>query len=76
MIWTTTCGASMALSSEPLDVPPPAEKQLPDEQTDHAFGRSHGGLSTLFHILCYGFCHPLNFHLTAGHVHETTTLVP
>jgi transposase len=44
----------------------------PDEPADHALGRSRGGFSTKFHILCDGHGHPLHFHLTAGQAHDST----
>jgi transposase len=39
-------------------------------------GRSRGGFSTKFHLLCDGHGHPLHFHLTAGQAHDNTALVP
>lgn len=50
------------------------KKGDPEEPTDHALGRSRGGLSTKIHILCDGFGLPLHFHLTPGQAHESTVL--
>ena len=50
------------------------KKRDPDEPSDHALGRSRGGFSTKFHILCDGHGHPLYFHLTPGQDHESTVL--
>nr|WP_306956112.1 IS5 family transposase [Streptomyces sp. B4I13] len=36
------------------------------EPTDHAIGRSRGGLTTKIHLAADGNCRPLAFHLTAG----------
>src|SRR6476469_1156922 len=63
-------------------VQPPArfsrmnQKKDPSEPPDHALGRSRGGLSTKFHLLCDGHGHPLHFRLTAGQAHDNTALVP
>jgi transposase len=51
-------------------------KKNPGEPSDHALGRSRGGFSTKFHLLCDGHGHPLHFHLTAGQAHDSTALVP
>jgi len=37
-------------------------------------GRSRGGLTSKFHILCDRHGHPLHAHVTAGHTHESTVL--
>ena len=50
------------------------KKRDPQEPADHALGRSRGGFSTKFHILCDGLGHPLHFHLTPGQTHESTVL--
>jgi len=50
------------------------KKGDPDEPEDHALGRSRGGFSTKFHLLCDGLGQPLCFHLTPGQAHESTTL--
>jgi len=34
--------------------------------TDHAIGRSRGGLTTKIHLAAHGHCRPLAFVLTAG----------
>jgi transposase len=52
------------------------EKKDPGEPPDHALGRSRGGFSTKFHLLCDGHGHSLHFHLTAGQAHDNTALVP
>ena len=52
------------------------EKKDPTEPADHALGRSRGGFSSKFHLLCDGHGHPLHFHLTAGQAHDNTALVP
>ena len=44
----------------------------PEEPQDHALGRSRGGYSTKLHLLCDGEGHPLAYHLTPGHTHEST----
>jgi transposase len=53
-----------------------AKKEDPTEPPDHALGRSRGGFTTKFHLLCDGHGHPLQFHLTAGQAHDNTALVP
>jgi len=50
------------------------KKGDPEEPEDHALGRSRGGFSTKFHLLCDGIGHPLCFRLTPGQAHESTTL--
>jgi transposase len=50
------------------------KKGDPEEPEDHALGRSRGGFSTKFHLLCDALGHPLCFHLTPGQAHESTTL--
>jgi len=52
------------------------KKKDSEEPADHALGRSRGGFTTKFHILCDGHGHPLHFHLTAGQAHDNTALVP
>jgi transposase len=47
------------------------KKGDPEEPSDHALGRSRGGLTTKIHILCDRAGHPLHFHLTAGQVHDS-----
>lgn len=46
------------------------KKNDPDEPTDHALGRSRGGLTCKIHVLCDSAGHPLHFELTAGQTHE------
>src|SRR5262249_43021526 len=71
---TTSCGASMA---HPCALRRRGrEKKDPSEPPDHALGRSRGGFSSKFHLLCDGHGHPLHFHLTAGQAHDNTALVP
>lgn len=50
------------------------KKRDPEEPADHALGRSRGGFSTKIHLLCDGLGHPLQFYLTPGQTHESTTL--
>ena len=50
------------------------KKGDPEEPIDHALGRSRGGFSTKFHILCDSHGHPLHFHLTPGQEHESQSL--
>jgi transposase len=50
------------------------KKRDPQEPTDHALGRSRGGLSCKIHVLCDAQGHPLHFHLTAGQTHEAAAL--
>lgn len=50
------------------------KKNDPQEPDDHALGRSRGGLSSKIHILCDGQGHPLHAIVTAGQIHESTTL--
>jgi transposase len=53
-----------------------APKKHPREPSDHALGRSRGGISTKFHLLCDGHGHPLHCHLTAGQAHDNSALEP
>jgi transposase len=46
------------------------EKGDAEEPDDHALGRSRGGLTSKIHLLCDRHGHPLQFHLTAGQIHE------
>lgn len=46
----------------------------PKEPDDHALGRSRGGFGTKIHILCDDVGHPLHFHLSPGHVHDSRML--
>ena len=55
-------GTSVRLRGAPAG----REKKDPGEPSDHALGRSRGGFSSKFHLLCDGHGHPLHFHLTAG----------
>jgi transposase len=50
------------------------EKNDPEEPSDHAIGRSRGGLSTKIHLLCDRDGHPLTFVLSAGQNHESAFL--
>ncbi|WP_425411417.1 IS5 family transposase [Longispora albida] len=43
---------------------------LAGEPTDHALGRSRGGLSTKIHLAADGSCRPLCFVLTAGQAND------
>jgi transposase len=47
------------------DAPQAVEKSNPDEQADHALGRSRGGFSTKIHLLVDGFGPPLTLVITA-----------
>jgi len=51
------------------------KKNAPDEPKDHALGRSRGGFSTKIHLICDANGLPLHFEITAGQVHENTSLV-
>jgi len=48
------------------------KKRDPNEPEDHALGRSRGGFSTKFHIVCDGDGNPIFFHLTPGQAHDST----
>ena len=50
------------------------QKKDPEEPIDHALGRSRGGFSTKFHLLCDRNGYPLHFHLTPGQQHDSTVL--
>lgn len=50
------------------------KKSDPAEPADHALGRSRGGFSTKFHLLCDGYGYPLHFHLTPGQTHDSVVL--
>ncbi len=50
------------------------QKNDPEEPQDHAIGRSRGGLTCKIHLLCDAKGHPLHFHLSPGHTHESTVL--
>ncbi len=50
------------------------KKKDADEPKDHALGRSRGGYTCKIHLLCDANGHPLHFHLTAGHAHESTAI--
>ena len=39
---------------------------------DQAIGKSRGGNSSKIHMLCDAFGNPIDFELTAGHVHDVT----
>ncbi|WP_420038096.1 IS5 family transposase [Streptomyces sp. cg28] len=43
-----------------------------DEPTDHALGRSRGGLTTKIHLACDGRGRPLSFTLTGGNRNDCT----
>lgn len=51
------------------------KKGDPQEPDDHALGRSRGGFSTKFHLVCDAGGCPLHFELSAGQAHENTSLV-
>lgn len=51
------------------------KKSDPQEPEDHALGRSRGGFSTKIHLICDANGLPLHFEITAGQVHENTSLV-
>jgi transposase len=44
------------------------------EPSDHAIGRSRGGLTTKVHLASDGQGRPLALHVTAGNVNDTTEL--
>jgi transposase len=44
----------------------------PDEPSDHALGRSRGGLTTKIHGASDGRCRSLSIRVTAGQTHDTT----
>jgi len=50
------------------------KKGDPEEPADHALGRSRGGVTTKFHLLCDRHGHPLHVHITAGQTHESQAL--
>ena len=50
------------------------KKDDPEEPTDHALGRSRGGLTCKIHVLCDGAGHPLHWALTAGQTQESAVL--
>ena len=45
-----------------------------EEPEDHALGRSRGGFSTKIHLIGDAGGVPIHFELSAGQVHENTTL--
>ena len=51
------------------------KKNDPEEPDDHALGKSRGGFSTKIHLICDANGLPLHFEITAGQVHENTSLV-
>lgn len=50
------------------------KKRDPDEPSDHALGRSRGGFSTKFHLLCDVRGFPLHVELSGGQRHESVLL--
>lgn len=50
------------------------KKRDPREPEDHALGRSRGGFSTKIHLAGDAGGVPIHFELTAGQVHENTSL--
>lgn len=51
-------------------------KFLPSEPTDHAVGRSRGGLTTKIHALTDRACAPVTMLLTPGQAGDNPQLVP
>lgn len=75
MVSTRTYGASTEQSFEPLGVPQAVGKRGCGRTGRSALGRSRGGYSTKIHLICDVTGCPIHFELSAGQVHENTTLV-
>src|SRR6476619_3531076 len=73
---TGTCSSSTAASSAPTRLRPGLEKKIPaGERPDHALGRSRGGFSTKFHLVCEGQGLPLSVEVGPGQEHETQHVI-
>ena len=53
-----------------------SSERIPDEPTDHAFGRSRGGWTTKIHLACEQHRHVLGFVLTPGQAHDSPQMIP
>src|SRR5215218_5105945 len=57
---------------------PPAEQVIIETQTiepsDHALGRSHGGLTTKIHLISDAKARPVSAVLSAGQTHDSKCL--
>jgi transposase len=66
----------MAASSALIRLRPGLEKKIPvGERPDHALGRSRGGFSTKFHLVCEGQGLPLSLEVGPGQEHETQHVI-